>query len=138
MRCEEELTKVKRRIQQSKADSFLGPFGSAVESGSTGGAAGDLGDLHSARAGSASTCAEEVGDGGAEDTSQECVVRPGVEDLDIHRPPIPFPFFPTNYHHVWGSSVGSGVNLSSGEGCDHVYAPTSPNPQNFSGSGHGF
>jgi hypothetical protein len=137
LRNEEELTKVKHRIQQSKAYSFLGPSGGVVESGSIGGAAGEWGELHFAGAGSASASAEEADDGGAEDTSQEYVVRhAGVQDLKIHRPPIPFPFFPPNYQNVWGSFVGSGVGLGSGEGCDRVYAPTSPNLDNFNGNGN--
>ena len=185
LRREEELSKVKRRVQQTKADFSLGfsagvaephaePGATGVVAGSGVGAATGAASRASsasagaegtdiapaARASSASAGAKgadiapagaagadrsravavDVPDvvGGAEDTSQNYIVRhAGHQSMQgIHRPPIPFPFFPSNYQNVWGSSVGLGVGVGLGEGCDPVYAPMRPNLDNFSGSGH--
>jgi hypothetical protein len=73
--------------------------------------------------------------GGAEDSREE-FRDAGVHGLGIHRPPIPFPFFPPNFQNVWGSSVGLGVGLGLRDGCDFGYAPTSLSLDNFHGSGH--
>ena len=199
LRREEELTKVKRRIQQTKADFLLGLSAGVVEPsaepGATGGVVSDLscpakgagaatsaaskasaepgvvemlsvgvglasagmegvdaagaGAIGAGRSGAVGRSALKPHEvvpfsvdvhsivGGAEDRNQDYGVRhAGVQGLGIHRPPIPFSFFPSNYQNVWGSSVGLGVGLGLGEGCDPVYASTRPNLDNFNGSGH--
>lgn len=65
-----------------------------------------------------------------EDRSQDSLVRHvGVQSMDIHHPPFPFPFFPPNfqnYQNVCGSSVGFGVGLGARESFDRMDAPTEP------------
>ena len=166
LRREEELSKVKRRIQASKAD-FVCRSPDDVEPAVVVEPAAVRFEPASVRfeppaivdftgGDSTRSCSEGAGRqtrqsrdtapfsvrasefvGGSQDTREDVVGQDaGVHGVDIHRPPIPFPFFPPNFQNVWGSSVGLGVGLGLREGCDPVYAPTSPSLDNFHGSGH--
>jgi hypothetical protein len=155
LRREEELTKVKRRIQASKADfectnpAVVEPHAQqpAVPSVVTVPPVGVVPQVEALQSPTASANARdssEVGTfsvpqsdfcGGAVDRVEE-FRDAGVHSLGIHRPPIPFPFFPPNFQNVWGSNVGLGVGLGLRDGCDSGYAPRSPSLDNFHGSSH--
>ena len=151
LRREEELTKVKRRIQQTKADVQCGLLG-VVEPHAEPSAVPPVGAVHSPTAGAEGAgrptmstrdsseiemFAVQASDfvQGTVDMVQE-FRDAGVHNLGIHRPPIPFPFFPPNFQNGWGSNAGLGVGLGWRDGLDSGYAPTSPSGDNFHGSGH--
>ena len=147
LRREEELTKVKRRIQQTKAD-FECQIPAVVESPAppcavpyvaspngishAGGASVRLSSEVASKSTSMST-RESTEDaqfsvqasdfvGGAADNRQD-FKDAGVQGFGVQRPPILFPFFPSTFQNVWRSSVGLGVGLGLG---DSGYVPTSP------------
>ena len=112
LRREEELTKVKRRIHQTKADFECGLPG-VVEPHAEPFAVPPVGAVHSPTAGAegagrstmstrdsseVATFSVQASDfvGGAVDRVEE-FRDAGVHSLGIHRPPIPFPFFPANF-----------------------------------------
>jgi hypothetical protein len=148
LRREEELTKVKRRIQASKADFECNPVVVQPQAQQPAvppvGAEPQVEALHSPTASAAARHSSEVGTfsvpqsdfcGGAVDRVEE-FKDARVHNLGIHRPPIPFPFFPPNFQNMWGSNVGLGVGLDLRDGCDSGYAPRSPSLDNFHGSSH--
>ena len=157
LRREEELTKVKRRIQQTNADfecsipgvvephaqpcamphvaspdGIPGAGGASVRlSSEVAGNSTSMSTRQSTEDAQFSVQASDFVGGAA--ASREEFKDAGVHGLGVQRPPIPFPFFPSTFQNVWGSSVGLGVGLGLG---DSGYASTSPSPDNFHGSGH--
>ena len=112
--CEEELTKVKRRIQQTKADVQCGLLGvvephakpsavpqvevvphvGAVHSPTAGAEGAGMSTMSTRDSSEIEMFSVQASDfvGGAVDRVEE-FRDAGVHSLGIHRPPIPFPFF---------------------------------------------